>query len=259
MMPIPRRDPPDAPELTKCLAEVRKRAKVEDVAALWKGFRKSPCGLGWVDALETAYGKRCMYCDHSPGRTIDHRAAKKKSASRVFVWSNWRLSCGDCNRLKGSSNIVDPLTEDPRDAVVFDVSTGAPSVNPNARSSKQKKGEATRKLLDHQTLNDARRAKLHRVLRELAGFVAHQPDFNEGRVLQEIAHLEPHRAIVRDLILDAEIDLHQYSPLVRAAVAKLPALRSWALAPLGASSRRTARRRPSSKKRAPHTSPRATT
>src|SRR5688572_10936817 len=128
MMPLQRRDPPDDPELTKGLADVRRRAKGEDFAALWKSFRSSACGLGWVNALEAAYGKRCMYCDHAPGRTIDHSTAKAKSASQMFAWENWRLSCGDCNRLKGSSTVVDPLTEDPRDAIVFDTATGAPAV-----------------------------------------------------------------------------------------------------------------------------------
>jgi hypothetical protein len=43
----------------------------------------------------------------------------------------------------------------------------------------------------------------------------------------------PHRAIVRDLILDADEDLHRWAPLVREVVHRIPDVKAWALAPLG--------------------------
>jgi len=62
-------------------------------------------------------------------------------------------------------------------------------------------------------------------------FVSRKSNSNTAQVLAELAAVEPHRAIVRDLILGAEDDLHQWSALVREATRKLPALKAWALSP----------------------------
>jgi hypothetical protein len=220
---------------TRCLREYRRRARTQDVAAAWKAFRESACGRRWFHALLEAYGDRCLYCDHAPGRTIDHVRAKSVSATATFAWDNHRPCCGDCNHLKGIAPVVDPVTEDPRAIVVFDVTTGRPGPSPALKPRQRRKGESTRKLLDHQTLNDARRAKLHRVLDLLVRFLDGERGYGAARVRAELAEVEPHRAIVRDLVLGARrgADEHQWAPVVRKALRRMPELETWAVAPLG--------------------------
>ena len=101
------------------------------------------------------------------------------------------------------------------------------------RSRWNSEAESTIRVLDWQTLNEARRAKLRKVVRALTGFITGERGYGAAEVLAELAAREPHRAIVRDLVLGAEDDLHQWSPLVRQAVRQLPTLKTWALAPVG--------------------------
>ena len=74
-----------------------------DVEVVWKAFRASTCGKAWFDALVTAYGHRCLYCDHAPGRhdrsrdrqepelpwrrRLAHDGALLSALSRIFVES----------------------------------------------------------------------------------------------------------------------------------------------------------------------------
>lgn len=249
MMPVARRPRPSATDLDACLADYEQQATCEDVGVVWKRFRSSACGRRWFDALERAYGARCVYCDHAPGRTIDHCSPKSKGAAGVLAWRNWRVSCGDCNRLKGARTIIDPVRQDPRDFIIFDVTTGAPQVNPAADARRRKRAELAVQSLDHQTLNDARRAKRHRTLDVMSRFVEEEGGYDAARVLAELAQSELHRAILRDLILDAEADLHLWAPLVREVIRQIPELRSWALAPLAGAPATPPRGRP--RRRAP--------
>jgi hypothetical protein len=232
MMPVEPKPAPTDKTLKICIGRYRKRAKTHPIATVWKNFRGSDCGKQWLDALHNAYGHRCLCCDHAEGRTIDHRDAKSLTASRAFAWKNHRPCCMDCNNLKGTKTIVDPLTEDPRAFVVFDVYTGTPDVSPEVRPRQRKKAEDTLPLLDNQTLNEARRAKLRRVLDVLTRFLDDEAGFGRERVLAEFDEAEPHRAIVRDLILGAEDDLHRWSALVRHAMRRIRRLKAWALAPI---------------------------
>lgn len=153
---------------------------------------------------KAAYGHRCLYCDHAPVRSVDHQQAKSASADGALAWDNFRPSCGDCNLWKGTMVVVDPLSEDPRVFLQYDVTTGKPAPNPATTRARRKKAENTLRLLDLQTLNDARRAKRHKVVRALAGFVLGEKGYDAAHVLAELSAEEPHRAIVRDLLLDAE-------------------------------------------------------
>jgi hypothetical protein len=87
-------------------------------------------------------------------------------------------------------------------------------------------------LLDHQTLNEARRAKQLRVLDVMTRFLDREAGYDAARVLAELAEVEHHRAIVRDLILGARDDLHPWSALVRQAMRRIRRLKAWALAPI---------------------------
>ncbi len=127
MMPVALKPTPTDPTLKAGIDVYRKQAKTEAIGIVWKRFRASACGAAWFKELERAYGHRCLYCDHSPARSIDHRYAKSASVERAFAWKNFRPSCGDCNRLKGTRAIVDPVSADPRVFIEYDVSTGKPA------------------------------------------------------------------------------------------------------------------------------------
>jgi len=141
MMPVaPQPEPTDA-SLRSCLAGYRKQAKTEVIKIVWKRFRASNCGKSWFSALQRAYGHRCLYCDHAPTRVIDHSDAKSTNRAMAFAWDNLRPSCGDCNHQKGTSTIVDPLREDPRAFIEYDVSTGKPMQSPKATPRAPEQGE----------------------------------------------------------------------------------------------------------------------
>jgi hypothetical protein len=183
MMPVAPQPAPTGKTLKTCIGKYRKQATTLPVATVWKNFRGSKCGKQWLDELHKAYGHRCLCCDHAEGRTIDHRDAKSLTVSGAFAWRNLRPWCGDCNNLKGTKTLVDPVSEDPRTFLVFDVTTGRPMVSPEAKPRQRKKAEDTRPVLDNQTLNEARRAKLHKVLDVMARFVAGEPGFGAARVI----------------------------------------------------------------------------
>jgi 5-methylcytosine-specific restriction endonuclease McrA len=232
-MPVARQPAPTTRALRTCIARYRTRAATEPLDVVWKQFRSSKtCGQLWFAALLDAYGHRCLYCDHAQARTIDHCKAKTTRVDHAFAWRNFRPACSDCNHQKGTRTIVDPVSEDPCEFLAYDVSTGKPATIPTLTGARQTKSDHTRPLLDNQTLNEARRAKRHKVLDVLARFNAGERGYDAARVRAELAATEPHRAIVRELVLGAEINLHQWSPLVRQAMRRIPTLKTWALAPI---------------------------
>lgn len=46
--------------------------------------------------------QRCNYCEDSAGDEVEHIKPRSLYPERVFVWDNYLLSCGQCNRSKGS-------------------------------------------------------------------------------------------------------------------------------------------------------------
>lgn len=47
--------------------------------------------------------QRCGYCEDSVGNEIEHIRPKNLYPERTFVWENYLLACGGCNRAKGDS------------------------------------------------------------------------------------------------------------------------------------------------------------
>ena len=46
--------------------------------------------------------RRCGYCEDSVGDEIEHIKPKNLYPERTFVWENYLLACGQCNRGKSS-------------------------------------------------------------------------------------------------------------------------------------------------------------
>lgn len=218
-----------AEELENCLTSYR-ASKAKNP---WKAFRESTCGVLALRRLHEKYGSRCMYCDHGHGRTIDHAIAKKGKKDGTFEWSNWRPACGDCNNQKSTKTIVDPVKDEPRSFLEFDLTTGAP-INV-ARARAKAKGDATRALLDNQTLNEARRAALCRLVEALDSWLKSASAATRARREIELRKLleisTPHRAIYRDLLLQDDDALNPHRALMVKALAAAPELANWASKP----------------------------
>lgn len=225
MMPTTLAPRPNDRRLRRCLLAYRQRP-LEDP---WKAFRDDgrcgPCALG---LLHVAYGKRCLYCDHAHGRTIDHASPKSKTPRDRFAWSNWRPACGDCNNLKGTRRIVDPAREDPRASLVFDLTTGEPIVV--ALKPRRPRAEATARMIDNQTHNEARRALLLLALDVFDDVAQGRPDA-EARLAKLLDRTTPHRAMVRELILEQDDALNPHRALVDRVVALMPQIECWAKNP----------------------------
>ena len=73
-----------------------------------------------------AGARRCCYCEDSAGDEIDHIAPKDLYPKRAFVWENYLLACGQCNRSKGARFSVVHLG----DLVDVTRRRGAPVVKP---------------------------------------------------------------------------------------------------------------------------------
>lgn len=205
----------------------------------WKAFRNDKgCGERAVNALRVAYGSRCLYCDHAHGWTIDHAKPKAARPSMRFSWANWRLSCMDCNNKKGTKCFVDPVRHDPHDYLEFDLVTGAPI----AVGSGRRKAAANnaKDVLDNQTLNEARRAARMRMVELLGALSADARIRADGKRMgttraRDVAAMldpaTPHRAILRDLILEEDPVLNPHRALVDEALKQLPMLEAWARKP----------------------------
>ena len=53
-------------------------------------------------ALMCSGARRCGYCEDSVGDEIEHIRPKDLYPEKTFVWENYLLACGQCNRSKGS-------------------------------------------------------------------------------------------------------------------------------------------------------------
>ena len=232
-MPVLRRVRPKGAALSACVKGWVIKARGGAGAAAWKGFRRSDCGSKWFDALVTAYGRRCVYCDHSPARTIDHVKPKAATPAAVFDWNNWLPACGECNRLKGTKvGLIRPHAEDPGEFIIFNVVTGAPDANTRGVPRKARKGVKTIKKLDldHQVLNDARRTVRERAVEMFLKLG--RGELTPGEVVNGLRSNPAHSAIIRELILEADGALNPYLGIVQQAVALIPQLAAWAARPL---------------------------
>ena len=53
-------------------------------------------------AVMCSGARRCGYCEDSVGDEIEHIKPKDLYPERTFVWENYLLACGQCNRGKSS-------------------------------------------------------------------------------------------------------------------------------------------------------------
>ncbi len=222
-------DLPPAPE-DRALRTCLRRARMRRGPGAWKRFRASRCGKIAFDRLHDAYGGRCVYCDHTPGRTIDHSTPLSVRAAKAYAWENWRLACGDCNRLKGTRLVVDPVRSDPRDFLLFDVVTGAPEVRRDAGTTRSARGEETISALrlDHQIFNDARRRLRIDLVLRLRRLVGKPSDRQRRQVRELLDRSVPHRAVVRELVLEQDDALNPWRGLIVEALSVMPELLDWA-------------------------------
>jgi hypothetical protein len=224
---MPRSKPPrpsDAKALA-CLAVARQ----DDID--WETFHKRACGKDWWSRLSTAFHGRCVYCDHCPAYSTDHVAPKSRESDLRFEWDNWRAACLNCNTLKGTKRVFDPVRDDPRRGLAFDLDSGAMRSRDGARGRVLDRAKATLSLgLDHQVINDARRKVKIEFVDMLVSYLEDETTLDDVLAyLTNEAH--PHRAILRDLILDHD-GIGDHATIVQEALRCAPALRDWAKRPL---------------------------
>ncbi len=63
--------------------------------AAFQTVRRTLEGLSFANS-------RCAYCEDTHGDEIEHIRPKRFFPGQTFVWENYLLSCGPCNRYKGS-------------------------------------------------------------------------------------------------------------------------------------------------------------
>jgi len=227
MMPRRRPGKPRDKEAERCLRAARA------AGLAWKLFRERSCGQRWWEHLRAAYDSRCVYCDHSPARTIDHHAPKSKSKQREYDWNNWRAACGDCNRLKSRRRPFDPTREDPRKGLGFEPDTGKPFFRPKCSRAARSRAQASMELgLDNQTFNEARRQTVRGFLSLLADHIEKRRTRSTKTAILDYLR-DPgagNRAVLRDLILEHRLSV--YGPIVEKALRSIPELAAWAMAPL---------------------------
>jgi uncharacterized protein (TIGR02646 family) len=229
MMPLVTRGPSDAKGLKSRLKSWREKADRREVKTVWKEFRSSADGKSAIKDLSAVYGPRCVYCDHAPGLTIDHVRAKAKQAAVAFSWSNWLPSCGDCNRNKGTKSTVQPLRDDPRRFFRFDVASGEPDVVAlGKRAAEKARVSVIAFHLDNQTFNDARRAALLVFLEDAGKYLC---GGSADLVTRHLLRSTPHRAVVREMLLEENEALNPYRPMAKALILRLPRLSDWARDP----------------------------
>ncbi len=81
--------------------------------AYWRDVRAAD-GKSTLDDLMDAHDQRCAYLgmriERATGSpTVDHFVAKQRDWRLVYEWSNYRLSAGCVNGVKGTRDVVDPF------------------------------------------------------------------------------------------------------------------------------------------------------
>lgn len=105
-----------------------------DEQIVWDASIKTRYIQDSLSALKAMAGprERCMYCVDSEGAEIDHFWPKSHYHQHMFVWNNFLLCCGVCNKKKsdkfpltnGTPLLIDPSMENPWDSLDFDPTTG---------------------------------------------------------------------------------------------------------------------------------------
>lgn len=92
-----------------------------EAEARWRAKPSATFGVVQDTLADMANGRsRCMYCEDSAGKDIEHFWPKSSYPDRAFVWENYLWACSACNStLKGARFPLDgsgaPLLIDPTD------------------------------------------------------------------------------------------------------------------------------------------------
>lgn len=89
----------------------------------WQDFRND---------LSRVFSNLCAYCEELCRGEVEHFRPSSGFPESVYEWSNWLLTCHDCNHAKGakwpSGGYIDPCTRSrparPENFFDFDTSTG---------------------------------------------------------------------------------------------------------------------------------------
>jgi uncharacterized protein (TIGR02646 family) len=117
--------------------------------------------------LADAFFYLCAYCEAICKGEVDHFRPKSKFSEPVYQWSNWVLTCHDCNNLKGekwpSGGYVNPCakTSQARPENFFDFDTHTGMITPKADLSPVRRKKAI------QTIKDLHLNALHHLKKRL--------------------------------------------------------------------------------------------
>lgn len=117
--------------------------------------------------LADAFFSLCAYCEAICKGEVDHFRPKSKFPESVYQWSNWVLTCHDCNNLKGekwpSGGYVNPCakTSQARPENFFDFDTHTGMITPKADLSLVRRKKAI------QTIKDLHLNALHHLKKRL--------------------------------------------------------------------------------------------
>lgn len=122
-----------APSSQREEAQDRRQAQYAEAQRLWGGSYKDNKAFDEVrkvlrEDMAPGHGY-CMYCEYSPGSTIDHFWPMEKDPTRAFAWDNYLWSCSPCNSdfkgtqfpldKSGRPLLVNPTRDDPREHLQF--------------------------------------------------------------------------------------------------------------------------------------------
>jgi uncharacterized protein (TIGR02646 family) len=226
------------------LAESHRKAKRDlapgdgRIQTRWSYFRSSrpdEAGDKVFDALSDCFHRKCVYCEQTAPRTIEHFFPKTNYPRKLFRWNNFLLSCRNCNtgrgeRLEldasGAPLLLNPTHDEPLDYLGWDPLTGAMVVNPTPGYEER----ATRTISDMvlYLYDQERLLKLKLVEFLLARALDEDPASSEEakrRLHDELLPSRPWLGAVREMVLRPKSERHRL--LVDAALAKLPEIRVW--------------------------------
>lgn len=201
----------------------------------WASFLRTRSRDEVARALDRYTRGKCAYCEQGDARDIEHFWPKTVYPARMFSWDNLLRSCKNCNNAKrdrfpldarGRRLLLDPCEDEPLDHLAWDGTTGAAGVAPDPRRAAR--GRATIELfqLNQESIREERRQKYLLVRFLLALVIEEQPPRPETRerLREELLPHRPWLAIVRQLLSRPQ---GSDRPLVEAALAKLPEIKTW--------------------------------
>ena len=100
-----------------------------------RGIGSRPSDSRWIDFkpdLMRVFSHLCAYCEAACNGDVDHFRPKSRFPELVYEWSNWLISCRECDHAKGykwpARGYVDPCAKSssarPEHFFDFDTRTG---------------------------------------------------------------------------------------------------------------------------------------